>query len=195
MTAGVILLAGSSLCIVAAGNRPAVSMDLVGDLSAEGTGFNAIPLSFAENRGQFADPIHYRAEAPGAVVWLKRDAVYYQFIRRTEDLSAEDRLAGFLRLSLPGEGSPATGLVDLDGAAIIREVHVFGQSLAVGAEQNGAAQHSGLGTELLQRAEAITRKRGYERLAVISAVGTRRYYLERGFERGELYLVKKLDNL
>ena len=29
-------------------------------------------------------------------------------------------------------------------------------------------------------------------VAVISAVGTRQYYLERGFERGELYLVKSI---
>ena len=110
-------------------------------------------------------------------------------------VTPRDNLAGFLRLSLPGEFSPATGLDDLNGAAIIREVHVFGQSLAVGAEQNGAAQHSGLGTELLQRAETIATQKGFKRMAVISAVGTRLYYLERGFERGELYLVKKLDNL
>jgi elongator complex protein 3 len=110
-------------------------------------------------------------------------------------VTPRDNLAGFLRLSLPGEFSPATGLDDLNGAAIIREVHVFGQSLAVGTEQNGAAQHSGLGTELLQQAEAIATQKGFKRMAVISAVGTRLYYLERGFERGELYLVKKLDNL
>jgi elongator complex protein 3 len=106
-----------------------------------------------------------------------------------------DHLAGFLRLSLPGSDSPETGMGDLRGAAIVREVHVFGQSLAVGAEQNGAAQHSGLGTQLLQRAETIALDKGFQRLVVISAVGTRQYYLERGFERGELYLVKKLDNL
>jgi len=106
-----------------------------------------------------------------------------------------DKLAGFLRLSLPGRGSPATGLTDLDGAALIREVHVFGQSLPVGTEQDGAAQHAGLGTELLEQAESIAGQKGYKRLAVISAVGTRLYYLERGFERGKLYLVKKLDNL
>jgi len=29
-------------------------------------------------------------------------------------------------------------------------------------------------------------------MAVISAIGTRPYYLDRGFERGELYLVKSL---
>jgi elongator complex protein 3 len=110
-------------------------------------------------------------------------------------VTSDDRLAGFLRLSLPGNDSPRTGMEDLQGAAIIREVHVYGQSLAVGAEQSGAAQHSGLGTELLQRAEAIAHQGGFKRLAVISAVGTRLYYLERGFERGKLYLVKNLDNL
>jgi elongator complex protein 3 len=110
-------------------------------------------------------------------------------------VTPQDHLAGFLRLSLPGKDSPATGLDDLDGAAIIREVHVFGQSLRVGAEQNGAAQHSGLGTELLLQAEAIAHEHGFRRLAVISAVGTRLYYLERGYERGNLYLIKRLDNL
>jgi len=106
-----------------------------------------------------------------------------------------DMLAGFLRLSLPGEASPETGLDDLCGAAIIREVHVFGQALAMGTEQDGAAQHAGLGSRLLQKAEEIAKEHGFERLAVISAVGTRLYYLERGFERGEFYLVKALNNL
>jgi elongator complex protein 3 len=105
----------------------------------------------------------------------------------------DDKLAGFIRLSLPGAESPSTGLSDLEGAAIIREVHVYGQSLPVGAEQNGAAQHSGLGTRLLAEADRIAQMRGFRRMAVIAAVGTRRYYLERGFRRGELYLVKDLS--
>jgi elongator complex protein 3 len=62
----------------------------------------------------------------------------------------------------------------------------------VGAEKKGAAQHVGLGTRLLEEAESIARAKGFARLAVISAVGTRGYYLERGFERGELYLVKSI---
>ena len=104
----------------------------------------------------------------------------------------DDKLAGFIRLSLPNADAPATGLKDLDGAALIREVHVYGQSLPVGAEKQGAAQHAGLGTKLLERGEAIARQNGLRRIAVISAVGTRKYYLERGFERGELYLVRAL---
>jgi len=48
------------------------------------------------------------------------------------------------------------------------------------------------GTRLLRQAERIAAQHGYRRLAVISAVGTRRYYLRRGFERGELYLSKEV---
>jgi elongator complex protein 3 len=102
------------------------------------------------------------------------------------------QIAAFLRLSLPDRASPETGLADLQEAGLIREVHVYGQSLEVGDRQEGAAQHAGLGTQLLERAEAIARQRGFKRLAVIAAAGTRRYYLLRGYERGELYLVKQL---
>jgi elongator complex protein 3 len=107
-------------------------------------------------------------------------------------VTPEDKITGFLRLSLPGVDSPSTELKDLEGAAIIREVHVYGQSLGVGKEQTGAAQHTGLGTRLLAEADRIAREKGYRRMAVIAAVGTRQYYLERGFERGELYLTKNL---
>ena len=127
---------------------------------------------------------------------LKLDDLMYQAGAAQEHfisyITSDDKLAGFVRLSLPNENSPQTGLSDLTGAALIREVHVYGQSLAVGAEKEGAAQHAGLGTRLLEEAERVARISGFKRMAVISAVGTRGYYLERGFERGELYLTKKL---
>jgi elongator complex protein 3 len=104
----------------------------------------------------------------------------------------EDKLAGFLRLSLPGAGSPSTDLVELHQVAIIREVHVYGQSLEVGVARNGAAQHTGMGKRLIGTAENIARQNGYSRLAVISAVGTQQYYSRLGFKRGELYMIKEL---
>jgi elongator complex protein 3 len=129
---------------------------------------------------------------------LRLDDLVYQTGTAEEHfisfVTPEDGLAGFIRLSLPNADSPQTGLRDLDGAALIREVHVYGQSLAVGAEQSGAAQHAGLGTRLLREADSVAQARGYRRMAVIAAVGTRQYYLDRGFERGELYLVKTLLN-
>jgi elongator complex protein 3 len=106
--------------------------------------------------------------------------------------TTDDKLAGFLRLSLPANSSPATGIDELTGAALIREVHVYGQSLPVGIENTGFAQHSGLGTKLLEAASEKAIEMGYNKIAVISAIGTRKYYMDRGFERAEYYLIKKL---
>ena len=110
-------------------------------------------------------------------------------------VTPDDRIAGYLRLSLPGAGAPdvTAALPDLAGAALIREVHVYGQSLPVGEEKPGAAQHIGLGTRLLDEATRIARERGFPQLAVIAAVGTRLYYEGRGFRRGQAYLLKPVD--
>ena len=109
----------------------------------------------------------------------------------------DNKIAGYLRLSLPQDTTQNHPSADLDfedlrEAALIREVHVYGQSLAVGAEKDGAAQHIGLGTQLLEEAARISREHGYKHLAVIAAIGTRQYYQGRGFERGKLYMVKSL---
>ncbi|MBN1146777.1 MAG: tRNA uridine(34) 5-carboxymethylaminomethyl modification radical SAM/GNAT enzyme Elp3 [Anaerolineales bacterium] len=108
-------------------------------------------------------------------------------------ITPDDKLAGFLRLCLPSPGAPQTGMADLQAAAIIREVHIYGQSLPVGIEEQGAAQHIGLGARLIQWAQELASAAGFERLAVISAIGTRQYYLRQGFQRGELYMLKDLD--
>mgnify|MGYP001347517254 FL=1 len=105
-------------------------------------------------------------------------------------LTPEDKIAGYLRLSLPTASSPNVDIPEIAGAALIREVHVYGQSVPVGADQAGAAQHSGLGTRLLQYAEELTAARGFSKLSVIAAIGTREYYRSRGFALGELYMDK-----
>jgi elongator complex protein 3 len=105
------------------------------------------------------------------------------------------RLAGFLRLSLPTpEVVALTEIEELRGAAIIREVHVYGPVVRLGeAATRGEAQHLGLGAQLIREAERRAREAGYGRLAVISAIGTREYYRKQGFERGELYMGKALS--
>ncbi len=111
------------------------------------------------------------------------DELFLQFI------TPERRIAAFLRLSLPAE--PLL-VPELAGAAMIREVHVYGQSLAVGDEAPAHAQHRGLGARLIERAAALAAERGFRRLAVISAVGTRAYYRQRGFRDGVLYQLRDL---
>ena len=104
-------------------------------------------------------------------------------------VTPDDRLAGFLRLSLPRAEPP---IAELSGCAVIREVHVYGPALELGARRDGSAQHAGLGTQLLDEARRIARQEGFRRLAVIAAIGTRPYYRERGFEQGELYAISDI---
>jgi elongator complex protein 3 len=105
-----------------------------------------------------------------------------------------DRLAGFLRLSYPSvEAIDLIKIDELRGAAIIREVHVYGPVVEIGDEaQPGQAQHSGIGNQLIHEAEQRAHAAGYDRLAVISAIGTREYYRKQGFVAGELYMFKEL---
>ena len=50
----------------------------------------------------------------------------------------------------------------------------------------------GLGTQLIEKAAQIAAQNGFKQLAVIAAIGTRKYYQSRGFNRGQLYMVKPL---
>ena len=110
--------------------------------------------------------------------------VFLQFI------SPEGLLAGFLRLSMPSV--PAIW-PELERAAIIREVHVYGEAVGIGQATTGRTQHQGLGTRLLEEAKRLAQQAGYDSLAVISAVGTRPYYRQRGFIDGELYQHARLS--
>ena len=83
-------------------------------------------------------------------------------------------------------------LPEIAGAAMIREVHVYGPALEIGAESGGEAQHLGLGRRLIAEARERAHAAGFDRLAVISAIGTRRYYEGLGFERGDLYMIARL---
>ncbi len=114
------------------------------------------------------------------------EEIFLQFITAKRDI------AGFLRLSLPLDAlKPLTA--ELRGAAMIREVHVYGLALGIGSAETGRAQHVGLGRRLLDEAAAIAAGRGCRRLAVISSMGTREYYRKRGFYDGELYQFRDLD--
>ena len=152
-----------------------------------------------KERGQLCRCVRCR-EVRGEPVKLD-DLVLDDFIYQPADAeehfisyaTGNGRLAGYLRLSLPSETANKgrkqsrvelfLSIPELKDAALIREVHIYGQSLELGAEDPGAAQHSGLGTSLIELAEEIAKKSGYKKTAVIAAVGTRQYYEGRGFRR------------
>jgi elongator complex protein 3 len=181
--------------VVAGNKRTSLRMDVFAELSRRGQRCTCIRCR--EVKGEKIDPgtlrlvdTVYAAGLPGAEGTQEH---FLQFVIPGDAHQPDGRIAGYLRLSLPGPAAPdVTGMLpDLKEAALIREVHVYGQSLAVGEEQAGAAQHIGLGTRLLDEAVRIAGENGFPKLAVIAAVGTRLYYENRGFERGESYLVKR----
>lgn len=104
---------------------------------------------------------------------------------------ADGRIAGFLRLSHPDPAQPSP-FPELAGHAMIREVHVYGPAVPIGEESQGEAQHVGLGAQLIARAREMSGAAGYECIAVISAIGTRRYYARHGFAVDGLYMTAPL---
>ncbi len=89
------------------------------------------------------------------------------------------------------EGYPQTFPI-LENAAIIRELHTYGQALALGVTKKDAAQHRGYGRRLMRLAEKIAKREGYSKLAVISGIGVREYYRKLGYRLSQTYMVKKI---
>ncbi|MCW3983160.1 MAG: tRNA uridine(34) 5-carboxymethylaminomethyl modification radical SAM/GNAT enzyme Elp3 [Candidatus Bathyarchaeota archaeon] len=111
-------------------------------------------------------------------------------------ISAEDPqnnvLLGYLRLRIPSTKAHRPEITEAP-SAIVRELHVYGPLVPVGKRPDGEWQHRGYGKELLAEAERIARVEfGREKLLVISALGTRRYYMRLGYQRDGVYVSKRL---
>ncbi len=112
--------------------------------------------------------------------------------------TVDGHIAGFCRLSLP-DWPAISELVGSEGlplsptTAMIREVHVYGRVASLGSNEQGAAQHTGLGKALVEQACALACEAGYASIAVISSVGTRGYYRSLGFCDEGLYQVRNLQ--
>ncbi len=102
-------------------------------------------------------------------------------------------LVGFCRFRI--DSNPGGGFIkELKDCALIREVHVYGHSLGVGAV-GASSQHKGWGQLLVKTAEEIAVANGYKKIAVIAGVGTREYYKNKcGYHLEGTYMVKNLEN-
>lgn len=103
--------------------------------------------------------------------------------------TANDALIGFVRLRFPYMPWRA----ELQGAALIRELHVYGSVVPISdSAKDGEWQHKSFGDRLLKKAETIAAENGYEKTAVMSGIGVRPYYLKRGYRREGPYMVKEI---
>jgi elongator complex protein 3 len=96
-----------------------------------------------------------------------------------EIINKDDILFGLLRLRI------------MKNKAIIRELHVYGQSLRLGVKGK-FGQHTGLGKTLIKKAEEISLKNNCKKISIISGVGVREYYKKLGYKLEESYMVNYL---
>ena len=113
-------------------------------------------------------------------------------------LSFENRkrtkLFAFLRLRIPSQvfSKQKHFIPALKDAAIIRELHTYGQQIPLG-EKSLAPQHKGLGKKLIKEAEEITKKEfKLPKTAVISGVGVRDYFSKLKYELKDSYMIKEV---
>jgi elongator complex protein 3 len=115
-----------------------------------------------------------------------------EFFISAEDLES-DILLGYLRMRIPSAEAHRLEVTVLP-SAIVRELHVYGPLVPVGKHSEAAWQHKGYGQILLKEAERLAGVEfGLKKLLVISALGTRRYYMRFGYERDGVYVSKRLD--
>lgn len=112
-----------------------------------------------------------------------------EFFLSFED-TKNDALIGFLRLRIPGQSHRK----EIDSkTAIVRELHVYGREVSVGAKAEGEAQqHQSYGKRLLKEAEKMAKKHGKKKIAVTSGVGAREYYRKLGYRKDGVYMGKRL---
>jgi elongator complex protein 3 len=134
-----------------------------------------------------------RDRPDGAFVLTRRD--YEAADGREIFLSFEDpttnQLAALLRLRIPACAAPGAAL---QGAALVRELHTYGQQLPVHDRSDCAVQHRGFGRALMAEAERIAQGEfQLNRIAVIAGVGVREYYRKLGYVYQDTYMIKTLS--
>lgn len=98
-----------------------------------------------------------------------------------------DYILGFCRLRFP---SQFLRREITEESALIRELHVYGKAVSIG--KKGKVQHKGIGKNLLERAEKISKMYYKEKLVVISGVGVRGYYRKLGYRKEGPYMTKNI---
>ncbi|KII63838.1 Elongator complex protein 3 [Thelohanellus kitauei] len=79
--------------------------------------------------------------------------------------------------------------------SIVRELHVYGQTVGISERDAQRYQHRGYGELLIEEAERIAyHEHGSFQIGVISGVGVRNYYRRLGYWLKGLYMIKDLDS-
>jgi elongator complex protein 3 len=128
------------------------------------------------------------------VVTTKYEASKGEEIFVSAEDPQNDLLIGYLRLRIPSKEAHRPE-VKAEPCSIIRELHVYGPVVPVGKHLTKAWQHKGYGGTLLAEAERITKEDyNLKKILVISALGTKLYYMRFGYQYDGVYMSKMLEN-
>lgn len=99
-------------------------------------------------------------------------------------------IIGYLRLRKPGNSHRKE--ID-EKTTIVRELHVYGEEVPIGEKKDEAYQHKGYGSALLKEAERISLEEfDAKKILVLSGIGVREYYGQKGYIRYGPYMAKQL---
>ncbi len=103
-----------------------------------------------------------------------------------------DTIVGYVRMRIPSEEAHRAEIAEA-GCAVIRELHVYGPAVPVGEREESAWQHKGFGRFLLRKAEELASSKFVARkMVIISALGTKEYYMRLGYRHDGPYMSKPI---
>jgi elongator complex protein 3 len=102
-----------------------------------------------------------------------------------------DILVGFMRMRIPSEKAFRREIEF--PSVLLRELHIYGNMVPVGDRHLDAWQHKGWGGVLMSEIEGIAvDEYDAKKLLVMSALGTKRYYMKLGYKKDGAYVSKPL---
>mgnify|MGYP005620860965 FL=1 len=136
-------------------------------------------IGFALQRGEVNQDLDLKVTKYKAG---KGDEYFLEIINKDQILFGLLRLRIVAPKGVPSKGREASS--SEGKKAIIRELHVYGKTLALGkkGKGKGGVQHKGFGKRLMAEAEKIVREQRGEEVKVISGVGVREYYKKLGYK-------------
>jgi len=109
-------------------------------------------------------------------------------------ISAEDEkndiLFGYCKLRFPSQSLRKEITKE---SALVRELHIYSPSVALGEKSESSYQHRGFGKMLLKKAEETAKQNKRKKILVLSGIGAKEYYSKLGYKKEGHYMSKMLD--
>src|SRR3989338_1156885 len=112
-----------------------------------------------------------------------------EFFIAAED-EKNDILFGYCKLRFPSQSLRKEITKE---SALVRELHIYSPSVALGEKSESSYQHRGFGKMLLKKAEETAKQNKRKKILVLSGIGAKEYYSKLGYKKEGHYMSKMWD--